>query len=84
MNYLKLPTRVFNSPLVRFANFKNGDNVNLIRLIKPYANGASYVVYVTNRTSNDNGLFKTMDQANKKFNLLLKNHSSELINSDYV
>lgn len=42
-----LPRRVFQSPLIRYANFKGGSRINLIRLIKPYADGRSYAIYST-------------------------------------
>jgi hypothetical protein len=76
MSYLQLPKRVFNSPLIKYTNFKDETFVNLIRLIKPYANGNSYAVYET--TTNpfcSNGLFKTIEEAEKKYNLMVKNGS---------
>lgn len=74
MNYLTLPQRAFNSPLVRFANFEDGSHVNLIRLIKPYANGVKYAVHETTKSPFcSNGLFKTYEQATEKFNLMVKN-----------
>ena len=39
-----LPRRVFNSPLIEYANFNGNRHINLIRLIKPYADGTKYVV----------------------------------------
>lgn len=82
MSYLILPKRVFNSPLLQFANFKDGSHVNLIRIIKPYANGLSYAVHeTTNSAFCSNGMFKTYDLAKQKFDLMVKNASleSELI-----
>ena len=71
---MTLPKRVFNSPLIRYANFKDGSHVNLIRLIKPYANGNSYAVHETTSSPFcSNGLFKTYEQALDKFNLMVKN-----------
>ncbi len=84
MSYPTLPRRVFNSPLIKYANFKDGSHVNLIRLNKPYANGNSYAVHETTISPFcSNGLFKTHDKANEKFNLMVKNASyvSELISS---
>ena len=76
MTYLTLPKRVFNSPLIEYANFRNGTFVNLIRLKKPYANGDSYAVYETTRSPFcSNGLFKTIEEAEKKYNLMVKNGS---------
>lgn len=84
MSYLQLPKRVFNSPLIRYANFKDGSNVNLIRLNKPYANGVSYAVYETTSSPFcSNGLYKTYDRALEKFNLMVLNGSrvSEVVSS---
>ena len=84
MSYLALPKRIFNSPLIRYANFKDGSHINLIRLSKPYANGNSYAVHETTSSPFcSNGLFKTYEQAIDKFNLMIKNGAqvSELISS---
>lgn len=78
MSYLILPQRVFNSPLIRYANFKDGSHVNLIRLSKPYANGISYAVHETTKSSFcSNGLFKTYEKAIEKFNLMVENAKNE-------
>ena len=78
MSYLILPKRVFNSPLIRFANFKDGSHVNLIRLNKPYASGYSYAVHETTKSPFcSNGLFKTYEKAREKFNLMVHNGSYE-------
>ena len=82
MSYPVLPKRVFNSPLIRYANFKDGSHVNLIRLIKPYANGFSYAVHETTKSPFcSNGMFKTYEKAKEKFDLMVYNASyeSELI-----
>lgn len=72
--YQSLPKRVFNSPLLMCANFKDGSNVNLIRLVKPYANGDSYAVHETTKSIFcSNGMFKTYEQAKTKFDLMVKN-----------
>jgi len=81
-DYPTLPKRVFQSPLIEYANFADGSFVTLIRLVKPYANGNAYAVYETTKsTFCSNGLFKTYDQAKAKFELMVKNGSleSELI-----
>ena len=76
MSYPTLPSRVFNSPLIRYANFEDGSFVNLIRLIKPYKNGVSYAVYETTKSPFcSNGLFKTYEAAIKKFELMVRNGS---------
>lgn len=82
MGYLILPKRVFNSPLIRYANFKDGSHVNLIKLNKPYANGNAYAVHETTKSVFcSNGLFKTYEKAKEKFDLMVRNASqiSELI-----
>lgn len=76
MSYLQLPKRVYRSPLLKFANFKDGSHVNLIRIEPPYANGDMYAVSET--TSNpfcSNGMFKDLNDALNKFNLMVRNHS---------
>lgn len=74
MSYLTLPKRVFNSPLIEYANFSDGTFVNLIRLTKPYADGTEYAVYeTTNNPFCSNGLFKTYEKAKEKFELMIKN-----------
>jgi hypothetical protein len=67
-----LPKRVFNSPLIEFANFEDGSFVNLIRLIKPYANGDTYAVYATTKCISSK-MFKTYDKAKEKFELMINN-----------
>lgn len=77
MSYLTLPKRVFNSPCIECANFEDGTFVNLIQLNKPYANGNSFAVYETTKSPFcSNGLFKTLEKAQEKFNLMVKNGSS--------
>ena len=83
MSYLILPKRAFNSPLVEYANFEDGSHVNLIRLIKPYANGISYAVHETTKSPFcSNGMFKTYEKAKEKFDLMVKNggYESKLLN----
>lgn len=78
MSYLILPKRVFNSPLIEFANFEDGSHVNLIRLIKPYADGTSYAVHETTKSPFcSNGLFKTYERAKEKFELMVRNGQQE-------
>ena len=72
MSYLTLPKRVFNSPLIEYANFQDGSFVNLIKLIRP--NGLSWAVYETTKSPFcSNGLFKTKEQAKTKFDLMVTN-----------
>jgi len=74
--YPKLPKRVFNSPLIEFANFEDGSFVNLIKINKPYANGNSYAVYETTKSPFcSNGMFKTYEKAKEKFELMVRNGS---------
>lgn len=87
MSYLILPKRAFNSPLLAYSNFADGSHVNLIRLIKPYANGISYAVHETTKSAFcSNGLFKTLEQATVKFNLMTKNGENEaaLIETSWI
>ena len=83
MSYLILPKRAFNSPLIEYANFKDGSFVNLIKLKKPYANGIAYAVYETTKSPFcSNGMFKTYERAKEKFELMIRNgkYVSELLN----
>jgi len=83
MSYLILPKRAFHSPVLEYANFEDGSHVNLIRLIKPYANGDSFAVHETTKSPFcSNGMFKTYQKAKEKFDLMVKNGSleSKLVN----
>lgn len=65
---MKLPRRVFNSPLILYANLQDGTSINLIRLIKPYANGKAYAVYNGSiEREHHNGMFRTLEQAQNAF-----------------
>lgn len=66
MNYKLLPKRVFNSPCLQHVNFDNNTFINLIRLIKPYANGMSYAIYNNNDVENC-AMVKTLEAAETKF-----------------
>lgn len=77
-DYISLPKRVFQSPLIEFATFKDGSHVNLIRLIKPYANGRQYAVHETTKSAFcSNGMFKNYADAKYKFDLMIRNASME-------
>ena len=66
---VQLTRRVFNSPLIKFANFEDGKrNINLVRLIKPYANGDAYVIH---ECTKDGMMFKTLEQAETKFDSMV-------------
>jgi hypothetical protein len=59
-----------------FANFEDGSHVNLIRLSKPYADGTTYAVHETTKSPFcSNGLFKNLEAAKKKFDLMVYNAS---------
>ncbi len=78
MSYLKLPKRVFNSPLMAYVNFEDCSFINLIKLNKPYANGLSFAVYETTKSPFcSNGLFKTYAEAKIKFDKMVENASKE-------
>ncbi len=65
---MKLPRRVFNSPLILYANLQDGSCINLIRLIKPYANGKAYAIYNASKDrEHHNGMFRTLEQAQNAF-----------------
>ena len=68
-----LPKRVFNSPLMMCANYTDGTHINLIKLIKPYANGYGYAIHSTDHPT-DSKMYKTEQKAREKFNQLV-NHS---------
>jgi len=69
-----LPRRVFNSPLIEYANFNDGTHINLIRLTKPYANGNAYAI--ANWTEDGkHGLYKTLERAQEKFEEMVSSAS---------
>jgi len=75
---MKLPKRVFNSPLIEYANFEDGTHVNLIRLIKPYADGISFAVHETTKSPFcSNGMYKDYSKAKAKFELMVRNAQTE-------
>ena len=75
---MQLPKRVFNSPLVKYARFEDGSVVHLIKINKPYANGDSWAVHETTKSPfRSNGMFKTIEKANEKFDLMVRNGSHE-------
>lgn len=67
---MNLPRRVFNSPLIMCANYTDGNHLNLIKLIKPYANGYSYAIHSTAKQS-DCKMYKTEEEAMEVFNKLV-------------
>ena len=77
-----LPKRVFNSPLIEYANFEDGSHVNLIRITPAYKDGAAYAI---DETSTNpfcrGGLHKSYEDAKRKFNLMVRDaqHSSKII-----
>lgn len=69
---MKLPKRVFNSPLIRYANFKDRSSLNLIRITPPYKNGDCYAIYQT--TSSPlcfNKMFKTYELAMESYKSMI-------------
>ena len=73
-----LPKRVFQNPLIAYANFEDGSFVNLIQLRKPYANGRSFAVYVANKNPLcSNGMFSTFKRGMNKFNLMVRTAMKE-------
>lgn len=65
--------RANNSPLIKYANFVDGSHINLVRLIKPYANGDAYVIGISNlKDGQKTSGFKTLAKAEAKFDILVK------------
>lgn len=75
MKAAALPPRTCNSPCIKFANFEDGKyNINLIRLIKPYANGDTYIVYKFTDCDKETlrwSAFKTLEKAETEFDCLV-------------
>lgn len=72
MLYENLPKRVFNSPLIEYANFTNKHHVNLIRLNKPYSNGDCYAVLNTCKLSAyPSRMLKNLKNAKEYFNFTI-------------
>jgi len=63
---MKLPKRVFNSPLIRYANFESGFCINLIKIRKPYADGRKYAIS-SHFKKNRGSMHKTLESALKRF-----------------
>lgn len=75
---MQLPKRAFNSPILRYANFKDGSYINLIRLNKPYANGDSFAIYETTKSPFcSSKLFKTYEKALEDFTQMINNNLKE-------
>ena len=73
-----LTKRVAQSPLIQFANFKDGSHVNLIKILKPYADGRAYYVHETTKSVFcSSGYFKNHDDAIAKFDLMVANGKLE-------
>jgi len=74
MKKFKLPKRVTTSPLLQYANFKDGTHVNLIKLLKPYSDGRSYFVHETTKSIFCSSCYFTnYEDAITKFNLMVIN-----------
>lgn len=68
----KLTKRVFNSPLIMFANFKDGSHINLIRLLRPYANGYAYAIHETTKSAMcSDRMFRSLDKARHAFECMV-------------
>lgn len=68
---MKLPRRVFNSPLIKYANFMDGTCVNLVRLNKPYKDGRAYAIYY-NKDMGKGVMTITLENALYRFNDLIR------------
>lgn len=81
MKQIEFTKRVWGSPLIEYANFGEGKHINLIRLVKPYANGLSYAIHETVDTPFcKNGMFRNYDKAKRQFELmvLIASHKYEV------
>jgi hypothetical protein len=78
MSYLKLSKKALQGKLLQFANFEDGSFINLIEIDKPYKDGSKFTVYETTKSAFcSNGIFKTIEDAQKKFDLMVRNGSYE-------
>ena len=68
---MKLSRRVFNSPLIKYANFMDGTSVNLVRLTKPYSDGRAYAIYY-NKDMGNGVMTITLENALYRFNDLIR------------
>lgn len=77
--HIVLPKRVFNSPLVEYRNFEDGSHLNLIRLIKPYANGYSWAIHDTTKNSLcSSRMFTSYTKSKMSFDLMVEEVEKEL------
>lgn len=78
-NLKTLPQRAFNSPLLMYANFEGGKHLNLIRLNKPYKNGASYAIHSTTGSKfSFSGMYTTYEKAKLNFDIMVNNVQQEM------
>lgn len=87
MSYLKLSKRAKNGKLIKYANFADGSYINLIDLRHPYSTGERFAVHETTKSPFcSNGLYRTIEKANEKFDLMVKNGQieSELIKAEVI
>jgi hypothetical protein len=70
---IKSAFRLYNSPLIKFANFKDGSQINLMRLIKPYKNGEKYGIskMSINKIGDEVRIFKTLQDAESYFDKMV-------------
>lgn len=47
---MKITKRMSQSPLIEYCNFEDGSFINLVRMLKPYADGRSYFVHETTKS----------------------------------
>ena len=76
----KLPNRVWNSPIIRYANLKGGHHINLIELKKPYANGRKFAIHATDDRYTSS-MHNSLKRAWERFDLMvcIAKHKNELV-----
>jgi hypothetical protein len=70
---IKSKFRIYNSPVIKTANFNDGSHINLMRLIKPYKNGEKYGIskISINKIGDEVRIFKTLEDAESYFDRIV-------------
>lgn len=66
--------RIFNSPLIRFINFQDGNYINLIEIKPPYEDGTKYAMHDTEGQSKT---FKSLPAAEARFDELADSREAQ-------
>ena len=77
---MKFTNRVWNSPVIRFANLKGGHHINLIELKKPYAKGIKFAIHATDERYTCS-MHTSYELARERFDLMVvtAKHNDQLI-----